>query len=165
MDDVYAIRLAKTELREGYNTGDVNRVLSVFADGFTDMPASSPSFYGAEAAAVMRHRLTRLFARYRARLVVTIFSIRIEGSLAIDRGCHQLILMPKKGGRSKTVPTRYLDVWQKQPDGKWRISVFIDNLDVPPEMPPREVLTALKGTQAAGSHARSARKAKKRRAG
>ena len=32
MDDSYAIRLAKTKLRDAYNKGNVNGVLSVFAD-------------------------------------------------------------------------------------------------------------------------------------
>src|SRR6266852_2080514 len=35
MDDVYAIRLAKTELRDAYNKGDANRVLAVFVDAYT----------------------------------------------------------------------------------------------------------------------------------
>src|SRR5215472_6400889 len=30
MDDVYQINVAKTEFREGYDTGDVDRLLSVF---------------------------------------------------------------------------------------------------------------------------------------
>lgn len=30
MDDIYAINAAKTELREGYNTADVDRILSLF---------------------------------------------------------------------------------------------------------------------------------------
>jgi ketosteroid isomerase-like protein len=46
MDDVYAIRLAKTELREAYNAGDVDRVLAIFADGYSDMSVGQPSSTG-----------------------------------------------------------------------------------------------------------------------
>lgn len=35
--DEYAISVAKTEYREGYNTGDLERVLSVVADSFSNM--------------------------------------------------------------------------------------------------------------------------------
>jgi hypothetical protein len=52
MDDSYTIRLAKTKLRDAYNKGSVNGVLSVFADGYGDMSAGLASFYGAEARAV-----------------------------------------------------------------------------------------------------------------
>src|SRR3974390_733074 len=45
MDDVYAINLAKTILREGYNEGDPERVLSVYDDTFADMSFGMPSFY------------------------------------------------------------------------------------------------------------------------
>ncbi len=45
LDDRYAINAAKTELREGYNNADVERILAVFADGFTDLSAGQASFY------------------------------------------------------------------------------------------------------------------------
>jgi ketosteroid isomerase-like protein len=140
MDDAYSIRLAKTQLREAYNKGDVNRVLGVFGDGFSDMSAGLASFYGPEARAVLRHRLSKLFARYRAELAVTIISIRVQGSLAFDWGWHRLTLTPKKGGKPRTTRTRYLEIWQKDANGSWKIAIFFDNLDVPPQMPPREVL-------------------------
>ena len=44
MDDVYAINVAKSNYREGFDTADVERVLSAFAPEFTDMSdgASQP---------------------------------------------------------------------------------------------------------------------------
>jgi hypothetical protein len=41
--------------------------------------------------------------------------------------------------------TRYLEIWQKEEDGQWRIAIFIDNVDVPPQMPPSKVLLTLSG--------------------
>ena len=160
MDDSYAIRLAKTKLRDAYRKGDVNGVLSVFGDGYSDMSAGLASFYGAEARAVLKHRLTKLFARYDAQLAVTIISISIQGSLAFDWGWHRLTLTPKKGGRSTTTRTRYLEIWQKGNDGNWKIAIFLDNVDVPPQMPPREVLSELrhglgKGSRRSGRSRRS----------
>ena len=145
MDDAYSIRLAKTELRDGYHTGDVDRVLKVYRDAYSDMSSGSASFYGTEAKAVLKHRLTKLFGVYRAQLAVTIISISVENSLAFDWGWHKLTLIPKKGGRPKVTRTRYLEIWQKQSDGQWKIAIFFDNLDHPPAMPPREVLRGLVG--------------------
>ena len=144
MDDSYAIRLAKTKLRDAYQKGDVNSVLSVFGNGYSDMSAGMASFYGAEAGAVLKHRLTKLFDRYDAQLAVTIISISIQGSLAFDWGWHRLTLIPKKGGKSTTTRTRYLEIWQKGADGGWKIVIFMNNLDVPPQMPPRAVLSELR---------------------
>jgi ketosteroid isomerase-like protein len=150
MDDGYAIRLAKTRLRDAYNEGDVNGVLSVFGSGYSDMSAGLASFYGVEARAVLKHRLKKLFARYDAKLAVTIISIGVHGPLAFDWGWHRLTLTPKKGGKSTTTRTRYLEIWQKGDDGNWKIAIFFDNMDIPPQMPPKEVLAELGGGQGVG---------------
>jgi ketosteroid isomerase-like protein len=143
MDDSYAIRLAKTKLRDAYDKGNVKGVLSVFADGYSDMSAGLASFYGTEARAVLKHRMKKLFARYHAQLAVTIISIQVQGPLAFDWGWHKLTLKPKKGGKAISTRTRYLEIWQKGADGHWKIAIFLDNVDVPPQMPPKEVLAEL----------------------
>jgi ketosteroid isomerase-like protein len=144
MDDAYGIRLAKTKLRDAYAKGDVEGAISIFGDGFSDMSSGLASFYGVEARAVLKHRLTKLFGRYKARLTVTIISIGVQGSLAFDWGWHKLTLTPKTGGRSRTTRTRYMEVWTKDGDGKWKIAIFLDNVDVPPQMPPKAVLNELR---------------------
>jgi len=144
MDDSYAIRLAKTKLRDAYNKGDVKGVLSVFGEGYSDMSTGLASFYGAEARAVLNHRMKKLFAHYDARLAVTIISISVQGSWAYDWGWHKLTLTPKKRGRATTTRTRYLEIWQKGADEDWKIAIFLDNVDVPPQMPPKDVLAGLR---------------------
>ncbi len=143
MDDSYAIRLAKTRLRDAYRRGSVNGVLSVFAERYVDMSAGLASFYGDEARAVLKYRMKKLFARYDVRLAVTIVSIRVQGSLAFDRGYHQLTLTSRKSGRRITIRTRYLEIWQRSAAEKWKIAVYMDNEEVPPQMPPKGVLAEL----------------------
>ena len=111
MDDSYAIRLAKTKLRDAYNKGDVNGVLSVFADGYSDMSAGLASFYGAEARAVLKHRMKKLFARYDAELAVTIISIRVHGPFAFDWGWHRLTLTPKSSINSRNPRLPRVEAW------------------------------------------------------
>src|SRR5438128_7818497 len=107
------------------------------------MSAGLASFYGTEAQAVLRYRMKQLFARYRAQLAVTIISIRVQGALAFDWGWHKLTLTPKKGGRPIATRTRYLEIWQKDADGTWKIAIYFDNADVPPQIPPKEDLIAI----------------------
>jgi ketosteroid isomerase-like protein len=135
MNDIYAINAAKSEFREAYNTGDVDRLLSVFADGFTDLSAGIPSFSGEEAKSILRSRTLNLFQNYRANLVITINSIRVVRTTAYDFGSHTLTLVPKKASEPITTRRRYFELWHKGADAKWRIELFMDNLDVPPAMP------------------------------
>lgn len=138
MTDIYAINVAKTEFREGFNTGDVDRVMAVFADSVTDFSDGFPSFFGDEGRTVLRNRLGRLFAACRVRAVVTIIDINVLGDTAIEYGWHEFTISPKGGGEGRVIRERYLDVWSRQDDGTWKIKLFINNADHAPEMPDSE---------------------------
>ena len=130
MDDTYAINVAKTEYREGFNTGNAERVVSVFAPEFTDNSDGRPSRYGKDAPAKLRSYLEDLFGDYTTHLNVIIAAIVLAGEVAYDYGWHELTLIPRKGGEPRLVRKRYLELWKKQKSGDWRIIRYIDNDDV-----------------------------------
>lgn len=132
--DEYAISVAKTEYREGHNSGEIERVLSVFADGFTNMSEGEPTFYGEEAQQALRLQLSALFSQYQVKIEIVIIDIVVLGNTAMDRGWHKLILTPKAGGEPEVRKYRYCETWQKQADGSWRIGFFISNKDYEPRM-------------------------------
>jgi ketosteroid isomerase-like protein len=137
MNDEYAIAAAKTEFREAYNRGDVDRLLSVFCDqGFTDMSEGEPSFYGSEASAVLRRRMKKFFAEFDVEMAIIIINIELSGNVAYDYGWHKLVCRPKRGGAPVHSRYRYFEKWVRQADGKWKIAFQITNRDVPPAMPP-----------------------------
>ena len=138
MDAVYEINLAKTEFREAYNTGDLERLLRVYADAFTDMSVGIPSFFGGEARQVLRSRLAKLFLNYRAKLVISIIDIQVLGATAYDYGWHDMTLTPKADGEPVRTRQRYFELWKKDAEGRWRIALYIDNMDLPPSMPDQE---------------------------
>ena len=146
MTDEEAISIAKTEFREAYNTGDVERLLNVFGDSFTDMSEGESSFYGTEAKTALRWRATNLFREYTARMQVIIIAIVVLGDTASDWGLHKLTLIPKSGGEPILMRSRYCEIWQKNQAGKWQIRIFIDNKDHAAEMLPEEAI-ALAGSQ------------------
>jgi len=133
MSGIYEINLAKTEFREGFNAGDVDRVLSVFSESFTDFSDGLPSFFGAEAAQAMRLRLERLFRDYQVELAVAIIDVEITGDSALDYGWHEFTLTPGRGGEAMTVRERYIERWSREPKGKWRIAIYITNRDHAPD--------------------------------
>jgi ketosteroid isomerase-like protein len=136
MDDERALSLAKTEYREGYNTSDVDRVMRVFADGFILMADGLASFYQSEANIAHRTRLKNLFAQYKVELIVTIIDFVIRGDFAFDSGWEAVTLTPRSGGDPLAQRYRYFETWDKNAAGEWRISGFITNKDVAPEMLP-----------------------------
>jgi ketosteroid isomerase-like protein len=148
LDDRYAINVAKTELREGYKNGDVERILAVFADSFTDMTEGQPTFFGVEAKAVRRARLEKLFHGHHVEMSQVIIDIVVSGDIAIEHGWHGLTLRPKAGGPITTRRTRYMEAWWRSADGAWRIVLFLDNADQKPQLA-EQVLLALRADPAA----------------
>ena len=145
MNDAWAIKLAKTEYREGFSSGDTARVLSVFAAGFIDMSAGQPGFYGPEARVMLGRRLDALFAAYHVRMFMMIAEIDVSGDMAIDWGWHKLWLTPKMGGQTRFVRLRYMERWIRE-NGDWKIQLLLNSADVEPRLDPSnegEVLTAV----------------------
>jgi hypothetical protein len=135
MDDKYAINVAKTIYREAHEEGNVEKLLSVFGtNGFTDMSAGQPSKYGQEARSVLRDRATQLFAEYSVQLNVIIIDVVIQGDTARDHGWHEWILTPRAGGPAVRRRERYFELWNCEGDGTWRISLFLNNADVPEQV-------------------------------
>jgi uncharacterized protein (TIGR02246 family) len=138
MDDQTAILTAITEYREAFNTGDVDRLLSVFAPAYTDMSFGVPSFFGDEAPQVLRRRMERLFAEYTAEMRISVIVVNVLGDMAYDCGWHILTLTPKSGGPPMKARQRYICLWARQGDGAWKIRFYMDNPDMAPAMPEEE---------------------------
>lgn len=135
MNDVYQINVGKTEFREAYNAGDVDRLLKVFnPDGFTDMSEGGPSKYGLEAIATFRDQAGRLFEKYSVKMSPIIIRIVVTGNTAYDYGWHEFTLTPKNGGDPIRKRQRYFELWNKDARGKWAISLFINNNDAREEL-------------------------------
>jgi ketosteroid isomerase-like protein len=135
MSDIYAINVAKTELREAYGTGDLERLMSVFqAGGFTDMSDGGPSKYGTEAISRFREQTTRLFAKNSVKLTPIVIDIVVCGDSAYDYGWHEFTITPKSGGEPIRKRQRYFELWRKDSAGNWKISLHINNGDVKEEL-------------------------------
>ena len=130
----YAISVAKTEYREGYNTGDVSRILNVVSDSFTNMSDEEPSFYGAEGKESLRVQATKLFENYWVKIEIIMIGIIVFGDVAYDHGCHKLTLTPKRGGMIESRGYRYCERWRRRSDGSWKLEFFISNKDLEPQM-------------------------------
>ena len=88
----------------------------------------------------LKTRLENLFERFTAKLVVTVIEIRLQGDVAYDYGWHDLTLTPKDGGQPTRRRDRYVDVWRRNKEGKWKLWMYIDNQDVADLFRPEQTL-------------------------
>ena len=143
-DDRYAINVAKTEIREGYNTGDPERILARLAVGFTDLSFGFPSFAREEARDVLRVRLNVLFASYEVEFAPISADILPFGQSAVVTGWNSMTLRPKAGGPARHLKTRFLELWQRS-DVEWKLRLSLDNVDRAPALAADTIAAVLSG--------------------
>jgi len=134
-NDQHSIAVAKTEYREAYNEGDVQRLLCVFAPEFVDCSDSEPSFYGEEARTALKLRSSALFDRHKVELSVIIIDVVVKGDFAYDWGWHKVRLIDKQTGETRETKYRYFETWTKE-SGAWKIDYIITNKEMPSQMLP-----------------------------
>jgi ketosteroid isomerase-like protein len=132
--DQIAISRAKTEFRDAYNEGNVERLMAVFADEVKNWSEGDASFYGTEGRRSIELQASQLFARYQVDLFVIIIDIVVHGDFAYDYGWHKFTLTDKRCGEITHIKYRYHEHWAKQADGEWKLSYLITNKEHPPRM-------------------------------
>ena len=130
MDDLYAINAAKTEFREAFNRGDVSALVALADSDLVKFSDGQPSEFGESGLDAMRSRLVAVFERFKVRLSIIVIEIRLQGDIAYDYGWHDLTLTPKDGGQLVHRRDRYVDIWRKNEEGKWKLWMYMDNQDV-----------------------------------
>jgi ketosteroid isomerase-like protein len=130
MDDLFAINAAKTEFREGFNLGDVSRVLAIADPDLVSFSDGQPSEFGVSGLEALKTRLSNLFERFTAKLSVIVIEIRLQGDVAYDYGWHDLTLTPKDSGQPIHRRDRYVDIWRRNKEGDWKLWMYMDNQDV-----------------------------------
>jgi ketosteroid isomerase-like protein len=135
MDDLYAINAAKTEFREAFNTGDPDRFIAILDPAFVYMADGLGLAIGPGAADAIRAQFRELLARYAVQVVPIVIEIRIQDSVAYDYGWHVWKKTPRQGGPPVTNKDRYVDIWRKNDKGEWKLWMYMNNADIPMQMP------------------------------
>lgn len=140
MDELYAINAAKTEFRDCFNFADVSKLLAIADPELVGFSDGQPSGFGQSGLDALKMRLENLFQRFTAKLAVIVIEVRLEGDVAYDYGWHALTLTPKDGGQPIHRRDRYVDIWRKSKEGRWKLWMYMDNQDVADPFRPDEVL-------------------------
>ena len=142
MDNLFAINAAKTEFRECFNLGDASRVLAIADRDLVSFSDGQPSEFGGSGLEALRSRLTNLFDRFTSKLSVIVIEIRLQGDVAYDYGWHDLTLTPKDGSQPIHRRDRYVDIWRRDKEGKWKLWMYMDNQDIADPFQPEPIQSA-----------------------
>ena len=125
------IRAGTAAWNEGYNAGDVDKIVALYADDTVVMPPNVPALSGRDA---LKAYLTKDVAASRAAGLVAkdgTSSVGVSGDLAWHAGSSSVV-----DAAGKTVETgNYVEVWRRT-KGQWLMVRDIWNDDAPPAAAP-----------------------------
>ena len=108
---------------------DVDTVLSFFADDASRFPPSAPIVTGKEA---IRAHLSEAFSRrdFAISWQTTKVEVSRSGDLAYSHGTYEETVNDREGN-PVTNKEKWVTVYEKQPDGTWKVVADIWNSDGP----------------------------------
>ena len=127
--DERAIREADAAWAKAAAAKDVEAYLSFFAEDAFVLPPNVPMLTGKES---IRKSVSEMMATPGFALSWQITKVEVSrgGDLAYTVGTYQSTLNDAKG-KPVTDRGKYMTVWKKQPDGKWKAVADMANSDLP----------------------------------
>lgn len=125
-----AIEAANAEFAGALVRGDARAMAEVFAEDGQIVPASGPGFVTGRAE-IEAYQERRLEARRYLEAVITTRDLGASGDLAWETGTIR-VSIKQEPGAPVTVTGRYLAVWRRDPDGRWRIQADLPVSDPVP---------------------------------
>ena len=99
------------------------------------MPDGVSFAIGTGAADAIRAQFRELAARYSVHLLPIVIEIRVQDRVAYDYGWHVWKKASRDGSPQVTLKNRYVDIWRKNEKGEWKLWMYMNNTDVPTQMP------------------------------
>ncbi len=122
--DIQSIHDLQTQLTLAYNTGDAELLASLHTPNVIRMPPGAEDVVGRDAVLEGNQRS---FALAEVELANASDEIVVSGDLAFARGVATSASTPRDGSAGARSSTRYLHIYERQPDGGWLISRVIFN--------------------------------------
>jgi uncharacterized protein (TIGR02246 family) len=116
-----AIGAANAEYARALVAGDARAMAAVFAEDGEVVAAAQPGFVSGRAE-IEAYAARRLEGRRYLDAVITTADVGVEGDLAWETGTSRVTVQHGKTA-PVTLTGRYLAVWERGSDGRWRIRV------------------------------------------
>jgi ketosteroid isomerase-like protein len=114
-NDIAHFREIAREFTEGFNSGDVDRIMRFYGDTYVDVNLRHPVQSKEERKAYYR----QVIRRRGIRIEVQPDEILVEGDFAFIRG--RIDITQTKSTDIKPTELRYLEIARKAPDGSWKM--------------------------------------------
>jgi ketosteroid isomerase-like protein len=120
-EDVGKLRHMASEFEEGFNTGDVERILRFYGDFYVDINLRNP----VQSREERREYYAQVIRKGGFKVQVQPDEVLIRGDFAFVRGTIEIT--PGSGpGDSARRELRYLEIAQRQRDGSWQVMWGMD---------------------------------------
>lgn len=114
-----AIATANAEYARALKAGDAHAVAAMFTEDGEVVPTGQRGFLTGRAE-IEAYNASRLEGRRYLDVALTTVHLETSGNLAWESGTSS-VTMQQGVGPSVIVTGRYLAVWRRGPDGRWRI--------------------------------------------
>jgi len=115
--DIEFLRNMAREFEEGFNSGDVDRIMRFYGDTYVDVNLRNP----VQSKVERREYYAKVMKRPGIRLRVTPDDILIRGDLAFVRGTILLTQTSLDTNEAKQSELRYLEIAKRLGDGSWQV--------------------------------------------
>jgi ketosteroid isomerase-like protein len=116
-EDEMFLRNVAHEFEEGFNSGNVDRIMRFYADSYVDVNLRNP----VQTRAERREYYAKVMARPGIQLRVQPDDVLIRGDLAFVRGTILLTQDAGLGTATTKNELRYLEICERVQDGTWRV--------------------------------------------
>jgi ketosteroid isomerase-like protein len=120
-EDVAKLRHMASEFAEGFNTGDVDRIMRFYGDTYVDINLRNP----VQSWKERRQYYAHVIRDRGIRVNVQPDEILIRGDFAFIRGTIELTTASSPAD-SAPKELRYLEIAERQKDGSWQVMWGMD---------------------------------------
>ena len=121
LEDVAKLRHIASEFAEGFNTGDVERIMRFYGDSYVDINLRNP----VQSRQERREYYTQVIRKGGFKVQVRPEEILIRGEFAFIRGTIELTPGSALADSARK-ELRYLEIAQRQQDGSWQVMWGMD---------------------------------------
>lgn len=129
VSDLVSLRSAEEAAIQAFGARDATRMIAAYSPDATLMFTNMPALHGAEVAATLRSMASD--PRFSMHFNTVKMDVSKSGELGYTRGSYVMTMTDLATGKIMTERGKYLTLYAKQPDGKWKIIEDISNADNP----------------------------------
>jgi uncharacterized protein (TIGR02246 family) len=128
-EDIATIKKLTEDWRSGWHTGDVDSLLSLYADDPILLPEGQSAVVGKDAIGPLyRSVLNEVDVKGQGKTM----KVEVSGDLGYIWRNYTLSVTPKNGGEATEHEGKSVFVVKRHQDGAWKVVCLIDNSSPPP---------------------------------